>query len=219
MGKKVCGEASVDKDLDPEVIARRNKLFNEYVYPFRNMIYKLCIKYSFNPRNVEENYSDVLLNFYRGIETYAPSRPIRAWLHTCTKHHIWAIESKRLKREQIDDDYDVEVMEEVLLDDDEVSGNVMGLENYREHYNDDILSVLDEMKPCHRDVLLLQEAGYALKEIVEIEYKKGTLKTPNIETIKSRLRAARKYLKEHITRDGERISCETVNEDVYRDCE
>ena len=80
----------------------------------------------------------------------------------------------------------------------------MGLENYRELYSDDILAVLDSMKPIHKDALLLQEAGYSLKEIADIEYDKGTLKYRNIETVKSRLFLARQYLKKYLTRDGKR---------------
>ena len=82
----------------------------------------------------------------------------------------------------------------------------MGLENYRQFYNEDILEVLDSMKPIHRDAILLQEAGYPLREIADIEYKKGTLPSHNIETIKSRLLIARKILKNNLTRNGERIT-------------
>ena len=85
----------------------------------------------------------------------------------------------------------------------------MGIENYRELYNDDILAALDALKPCYSHALLLQEAGYALKEIAEIEYNRGTLKSKNIETVKSRLRIARTFLKNQLTRDGQRISHKT----------
>jgi DNA-directed RNA polymerase specialized sigma24 family protein len=90
------------------------------------------------------------------------------------------------------------------MGEDEPSANEMGIYNYQELYNDDMLSVLDAMKSIHREALLLQEAGYSLKEIAEIEYKKGTLKSHNIETIKSRLFLARQFLKKNLTRDGKR---------------
>ena len=81
----------------------------------------------------------------------------------------------------------------------------MGIENWRDMYNPDIVMVLDELKPRYRDALLLQEAGYSLKEIAEIEYRKGSLRSPNIDTIKSRLRLARQHLKDNIAKDGQRI--------------
>lgn len=214
------GEEYQDKELDPKVAARRNALFQQYVAPFYNMIYKLCIKYSHSSYTVEENYTEVLVNFFRRIETYDPNRPIRTWLHICTKRHVFALERKRQnKKMPIDDDGDIETLNYQLLhDDDGVSSNIMGVDNYRELYNDDILAIFDELKPIHRDALILQEAGYSLKEIAEIEFQKGTLKSKNIETIKSRLFFARQYLKKNLTRNGNRISCQTNDEGVYQDC-
>jgi len=131
-----------------------------------------------------------------------------------------ALERKRQAEiDKDNDDNDVEVFGDDVIDDDEISGNVMGVDNYRELYNDDILSILDEMKPIHRDALLLQEAGYSLREIADIEFKKGTLKSKNVETVKSRLFLARQYLKKHLTRDGKRIYGEANDEDFYGDCD
>lgn len=197
-------EAITDPELDPKVAELRNSLFEKYVTPYLNMVYKLCINYTYNPASVEENYTEVLVNFYRRIETYDPSRSIHTWLHIVTKRQIAEIERKRKRHDNKDFDQDIELFEDFVLNDEEVSGNAMGVDNYREFYNDDILSVLDEMKDIHRDAFLLQEAGYSLKEIADIEYKKGTLKSRNIETVKSRLFLARQFLKKHLTRDGKR---------------
>lgn len=215
MGKKVHPEEPVkDRECDPEVIARRTALFNQYVYPFKNMIFKLVVQYSSNPDNVKENYSDVMANFYRRIETYDPNRSIRTWLHICIKRQVWTCERQRQVHNNKDRDNDIEDYEEELLADDHVSGNALGVSNWRDLYNEDIVSVLEELKPRHRDALILQESGYSLKEIAEIEYRKGSLKTPNIETIKSRLRLARQHLKNNISRDGQRIPHQTNPEDV-----
>ena len=167
------------------------------------MVYKLCINYTYNSSNVEENYTEVLVNFYRRIETYDPERPITTWLHIVTKRQVAEIERRRKRQDNKDYDQDIESFAESLPEDD-CCGNVMGIENYSELYNDDILHALKNMKSIHRDALLLQEAGYSLKEIAEIEFEKGTLKSNNIETIKSRLYLARQYMKNHITRDGKR---------------
>lgn len=215
MGTKVrSAESIIDVERDPEVIARRTELFNKYVMPFNNMIYKLCIQYSNHADNVEENYSDVMVNFFRRIETYDPDRPIRAWLHTCVKHQVWACERKRQAHDNKDFDNDIEDYKDTILDDDHVSSNVLGEENWRSLYNKDIVALLDELKPCYRDALILQESGYSLKEIAEIEYAKGSLKTLNMETIKSRLRLARQHLKNNLTRDGKRIPRQTDSQDV-----
>jgi RNA polymerase sigma factor (sigma-70 family) len=216
MGTKIhCPTEPVScPESDPEVVARRTALFNKYIKPFINMIFKLVVQYSNSHDNVEENYSEVLVNFYRRIETYDPSRPIRAWIHVCVKHQVWACERQRQIHNNKDYDNDIEDYEEELLADDHISSNVLGIDNWRELYSSDIVEVLDELKPRHRDALILQEAGYSLKEIAEIEYAKGSLRTPNIETIKSRLRLARQHLKSNITRDGKRIPRQTDAEDV-----
>lgn len=215
MGKKVySAEGKIDIDLLPEVIERRTFLFNKYILPFSNMIFKLCKDYSWNHHNVEENYSEVMTNFYRRIDTYDTTRPIKAWIHTCVKHQVWACERQRQAHNNKSDDNDIDDFKDDLLCDDHVSMNVLGVENWRDYYNQDIVEVLDELKPRHRDALILQEAGYSLKEIAEIEYKKGSLKSPNIETIKSRLRLARQHLKNNITKDGKRISHQADIEDV-----
>lgn len=207
-------EALNDIECDPKVIERRTALFNKYIMPFLNMIYKLCKNYSNAPQNVDENYSDVLVNFYRRIETYDTSRPIHAWIHTCVKRQVWASEKRRAAHYNKDYDNDIEDYAEELIDDEHISSSVLGIDNWREYYSPDIVSVLDEMNHVHRDALILQEAGYSLKEIAEIEYKKGSLKQPNIETIKSRLRVARFYLKDNITRNGQRIPRKTDDSDV-----
>lgn len=215
MGKKVySAEGKIDIDLLPEVIERRTFLFNKYILPFSNMIFKLCKDYSWNHHNVEENYSEVMTNFYRRIDTYDTTLPIKAWIHTCVKHQVWACERQRQAHNNKSDDNDIDDFKDDLLCDDHVSMNVLGVENWRDYYNQDIVEVLDELKPRHRDALILQEAGYSLKEIAEIEYKKGSLKSPNIETIKSRLRLARQHLKNNITKDGKRISHQADIEDV-----
>lgn len=159
------------------------------------------MNYTYNPANVPENYNGVLINFYRRIETYDPNKSIRTWLHIVTKRQVAELERKRKVHDNKNDDYDIA---ELCQCSDKQSSNIMGVDNYREMYSDDILAVLDSMRPTHRDALLLQEAGYSIKEIVEIEHNKGTLKSRNTETIKSRLFLARQYMKKHLTRDGKR---------------
>lgn len=203
METPICEAVIPDPELDPQVASLRNRLFEKYVAPYYNMIYKLCMNYTYNPANVQENYNEVLINFFRRIETYDPNRSIHTWLHIVTKRQIAELERRRNRHNNKNDDRDVEDFDN-FAQRTGPSANVMGIDNYRELYNDDILAVLDSMKPIHKNALLLQEAGYSLKEIADIEYNKGTLKSRNIETVKSRLFLARQYLKKHLTRDGKR---------------
>lgn len=205
MGEAIQEAADrIDHELTPEVATRRNALFDKYIRPYFNMIYKLCIKYSDSSEDVEENYSIVLTTLFRGIETYDPCREIKTWIHIVTKRQVFEINRKRAKDDNRDRDHDIHIICDDLLDDDAPSANCMCLENYRELYNDDILAALDSMKPMYKEALLLQMAGYSLQEIADIEFEKGNLTSRNIDTVKSRLFLARQYIREKITRDGKR---------------
>ena len=190
--------------ISEEEITNRQYLFDKYVAPYFRMIYKLVIQYSFDIHNAKDNYNEVLTNMYRYIDTYDESKPIRTWLHIVTKRCVYDLENKRKRVSGKDNDDDIEVLFENTAYDDHESGNIMGLKNYRELYNDDILMALEQLKPSYRRAFLLQQAGYKLKEIVEIEYEHGSLKSKNIDTIKSRLFLARQHLQQLLTRDGER---------------
>lgn len=52
------------------------------------MIYKLCMRYTFNPSDIEDNYIEVLTNMYKYIETYNPERSVQTWLHIVTKRCV-----------------------------------------------------------------------------------------------------------------------------------
>lgn len=206
MGETIQGAAKrIDIEVDPEVAARRNALFDKYIAPYKNLIYWACIQYSDSSENVEENYTMALTNLFRGIETYDPTRPIQPWIHFITKRLVMNINKDRYDEKKfLDESRDPHACCDSFCDDNEPRWNTMSLDNYRELYNDEILAALDEMKPIYRDALLLQQAGYSLVEIADIEYRKGTLSSRNIDTVKSRLFLARQYMQKKITRDGKR---------------
>jgi RNA polymerase sigma factor (sigma-70 family) len=189
--------------LNSKSVANRHKLFKKYVEPNFNLIYKLCIKYTFCGSDVEDNFNEVLINFYKYIETYDTSKSIQTWLHIVTKRFINDM-NHRNSRFKRNDDIDISQITNFHIgegQDDELN---MQEGNYRELYNDDILNALEQLRPIYREALLLQQAGYKLNEIMEIAYKNGSLKTKNIETVKSRLFLAKQQMRELISRDGEK---------------
>lgn len=195
----------VDNELNPETQARRNALFDKYIAPSLNLVYWCSIRYSDEPCNVEENYTMALTNLFRGIETYDPTRPISTWIHFVTKRYIMNINKKRYEERQlIDGGGNVGFCLDDELTDDEPSWLEMTVENYESLYGDDVLAALKTMKPIYKDALLLQQAGYSLAEIADIEFEKGNLTSRNIDTVKSRLFLARQHMKKYITRDGNR---------------
>lgn len=184
-------------------IELRTELFNRYILPNRNLVYRLCIRYTFLQEDIADNYNEVLVNFFKYIATYDPRRCILNWIHIVTKRFVME-QNRRRGRLPVAESVDVFKLAPSLSDEDETHGNAMGMDNYREFYNDDILAALDQLKPIYREALLLQQAGYKLEEIVEISYRNGNMKSRSMDTMKSRIFLAKQQMRKLITPDGEK---------------
>jgi RNA polymerase sigma factor (sigma-70 family) len=190
------------KSLNEESAQRRTRLFNQYVFPHKSLIYSLCIRYSSSPGDIEDNYSEVLVNFFKYVETYDPSRSIQTWLHIVTKRFICEMNRRRRSFKR-SGEVDISRLAASFSDEADAACNVMDMENYHLHYGDDVLKALQKLKPIYREALLLQQAGYKLEEIMEISFRNGNLKAKNLETVKSRLFLAKQQMRKLITRNGE----------------
>ncbi|MCM1302028.1 MAG: sigma-70 family RNA polymerase sigma factor [Alistipes senegalensis] len=184
-------------------IELRTELFNRYILPNRNLVYRLCIRYTFLQENIADNYSEALVNFFRYITTYDPQRSLLNWIHIVTKRFVME-QNRRHGRLPVSENVDISKLASSLSDENETHGNAMGMDNYREFYNDDILAALDQLKPIYREALLLQQAGYKLEEIVEISYRNGNMKSRSMDTMKSRIFLAKQQMRKLITPDGEK---------------
>lgn len=195
--KRPLSEAEL-KDIE-----LRTELFNRYILPNRNLVYRLCIRYTFLQENIADNYSEALVNFFRYITTYDPQRSLLNWIHIVTKRFVME-QNRRHGRLPVSENVDISKLASSLSDEDETHSNAMGMDNYREFYNDDILAALDQLKPIYREALLLQQAGYKLEEIVEISYRNGNMKSRSMDTMKSRIFLAKQQMRKLITPDGEK---------------
>lgn len=183
--------------LSDDSVERRTELFEKLIRPNVNLVYRLAIRFTHNQQDVQENYTECLANLFRYIHTYDPEKSLANWIFICCKRLIYDMNLKR-SAWKTSDDLDTED----IVSPAQVSDHCMGIHNYREYYNDDILRALDGLKPIYREALLLQMAGYRLDEIMEITHRNGTLKNPNIETVKSRLFLAKQKMRKMIDRDG-----------------
>lgn len=189
---------------DGESAKRRTELLQKYVMPHKNLIYSICIKYTYNQEDVEDNYLEALVNFFKYMDSYNPARPVKTWIYAVTKRLVADLNNRNKSRMPSDDNIDISEISSSLPNEDEPSENCMGMDNYHKYYNDDILWALDRLKPIYKEALLLQQAGYKIEEIMEITYRNGTLQTKNVETVKSRLFLAKTQLRKLLTRDGEK---------------
>lgn len=197
-------ENSRCKKNDEQSVRERTLLFEKYIVPNQNLVYSLSLRYTHDPQEVEDNYNEALANLYRYIDTYDPARSLQTWIWIVTKRLIFDLNNKN-KHYKRTDDVDVEDIVDRFTDDEHVSSNCMGMDNYAAYYNDDVLRALDRLRPIYREALLLQQAGYKLEEIMNICYQNGSLKSRNIETVKSRLFLAKNQLRNFINRDGDWI--------------
>lgn len=190
-------------DEELKDIEHRTGLFNRYIVPNRNLVYRLCIRYSFRQEDIADNYSEALVNFFKYIGSYDPRRSILNWIHIVTKRFVME-QNRKQSRMQVSENVDVYSLAPKLSDEDETHGNGMDISNYREFYNDDILAALDALKPIYREALLLQLSGYKLEEIVAISYRNGNMRSRSMDTMKSRIFLAKQQMRKLITPDGER---------------
>lgn len=192
---------------DSNSIEKRTQLFYQYVYPYKNLIFHICIKHTASYEDVRDNYNEVLVNFYKYVDTYDTSKAIKTWIYAVTVRLVYDLETKRKRFQRTGDIGNIpieQIVSDELLDEDGLSANAMTLENYQALYSDEVLSALDHIRSMYREPFLLQVAGYSLDEITEILYQQGSIKNANIETTKSRIFLAKKRLRELLTRDGKR---------------
>ncbi|BBL00347.1 hypothetical protein A3BBH6_05830 [Alistipes onderdonkii subsp. vulgaris] len=185
-----------------ESIAERTALFNELILPNLNLVYSLSIRFSSHRQDIDENYNECLANLFRYVHTYDRRKSLANWIFICCKRLIFDLDRRREAFKTTDDLDPEHIVSHYAEDMEHVSGNCMGMKNYREFYNDDILRALGSLNPIYREALLLQQAGYKLEEIMEIALRRGTLSTRNIETVKSRLFLAKQKMRQLIDRDG-----------------
>ena len=185
-----------------ESIRQRTLLFEKLIYPNINLVYKLSIRFTNNPQDIAENYNECLANLFRYVHTYNPEKSLANWIFICCKRLIYDLNQKRAAYKTTDDVNPENIISHYSEDAAERSGNCMEIGNYRELYSDEVLRALDALNPIYREALLLQQAGYKLEEIMDITHRNGTLKTRNIETVKSRLFLAKQKMRQMIDRDG-----------------
>ena len=191
------------RDLDHESIKRRTELFIKNILPHKGMIFDICIQYTKQKQYIEDNYSDVLVTLFRYIESYNPRRSLKSWIYISVIRQIFE-SNERYDRVLYNSNVVIDTMPNNESSNN-VSCNCLGMDNYQDHYSDDILAALDKLPDIHKEVLLLQQAGYKVSEIVEITFQNGSLKSKSSETIKSRLFLAKRGMQKFITPKGSLI--------------
>lgn len=196
MNECVCdGNSRFNSDIKKE-------LFEKYVMPNYEFVRKLCERYTASRQDVDENFNDVLLNLYTYIETYDDSRDLKTWLHIVTKRHVFGINKKRQSHCN-----SFQELDSISENTDESNGNCnYEIGDCEGEFNDGISIALELMPQIHRKAFELQLSGYSLKEIAKILNESGELESNNINTVKTRVFNARKFLRNHLDCEGNFIT-------------
>lgn len=203
--KRPTKEEVYARDRDPEVIARRTALFKQYIEPNLDFIHSLCKHYSFDQQCVDERYNDVLLNFYRSIESYNVSMSLKTWIHIVTKRHVLRLEKQdRRVHEKIEMFHICDVEELCDFDVYDADREELDIDHIDKSYNDDILEALAKLKPEHRALVLLDQAGYNSDEMAVVMHKMYGLSLTSGHEMRSRLRKINQKLRKMITRNGDK---------------
>lgn len=182
---------------DPKL---NNALFEKYIIPNYDMVLSLTRKYTDHPGNVDENFSIVLTEFYKYIQSYKPERSLKTWIHICTKRCCQ--EQNKRRYEQGSKFSDNDPYSSTVAREHVVPTGAFQAHDMSNCLSDEIVTALRMIQPHKLSAFILQVQGYTIKEITDIEFMRGHLKRKNEENVKSRIFQARKELKELLNRDG-----------------
>lgn len=195
----------------PELTALRHKMYNEYIVPHQHMIYCWIKKHTHNYGEVDDYYAEMLRDFYLYIDTYDPKKNIIAWIIVALQRKMAYFERRTEKTSSVRttlSEYYVSTTEPAALNPAHLTD--MSFEDLKGKVGDEVLQVLNELDPTFRNAFLMKAAGYLPREIALIEQRAGNLPSGNVESIRTRIRLAQRYLQSNLTRDGKRRKNEST---------
>lgn len=164
--------------------------FEKLVKKYQDKVYTLCYRYSGNDEDAYDLAQEAFIKAYRSLGTFKGSSRFGTWLYRITTN-VCLDEIRRKKRRIQAQSLDQPVegadgeMTRIVLDD-TLSIDALYEQQEQAQY---IQSLLIQMKPEHRMVLLL-------KDIMEFSYEEiAQMLNISSGTIKSRLSRARELLR------------------------
>lgn len=179
-----------DIELVHQTLQGDEEGFEKLVYMYQDKVYTLCYRYSGNDEDAYDLAQEAFIKAYRSLNTFKGSSRFSTWLYRVTTN-VCLDEMRRRKRQIQAQSLDKPVagpdgeMTKIVLDESHTIDVIYEQKEQAEY----IQSLLNELKPEHRMVLLL-------KDIMEFSYDEIS-QVLNISsgTIKSRLSRARDLLR------------------------
>ena len=177
----------------------KDRLFSIYIEPNKEFVYSLAVHYTDRKQDIDANYNYTLSQLYRYIASYNPKMPLMTWLHIVTKRYCFHQNKERARDNRMLDGMQFRADGELPTGSGTYEINPFSL---LDNCSDDVYYALTKVPSENLSALLLQTQGYSIKEITEIEYKRGHLERQCEDLIKRRLACCRKELKEILKTRG-----------------
>lgn len=179
-----------DIELVKQTLKGDERGFEKLVTKYQDKIYTLCYRYSGNDEDAYDLTQEAFIKAYRSLGTFKGSSRFGTWLYRVTTN-VCLDEMRRRKRHLPAQSLDQPVlgadgeMKPIILDD-TIPIDELYEQKEQAQY---IQSLLNQLKPEHRMVLLL-------KDIMEFSYDEiAQMLNISSGTIKSRLSRARELLR------------------------
>jgi len=180
------------------------ELFNMYILPEKDFIWRICRKYARSLNQCQEYYNEALYIAFIGVHTYKTDYSIRIWLYVIIKRSINRWSTKEAQKPKHENFSDIENLSTSLL---VLNSNTYIGSDYNQfNYTDDLMTALEMIRPASKEAILLQQSGFTIKEISKKLFEKGLLKNQNLNTVRSVLFVGKHRLREILNRDGKLIS-------------
>ena len=180
------------------------ELFNMYILPEKDFIWRVCRKYARSLNQCQEYYNEALYISFIGVHTYKTDYSIRVWLYVIIRRSINKLSIREAQRPKHENFSDIENLSTSLLALD--CNTYIGSDYNQFNYTDDLITALEMIRPASKEAILLQQSGFTIKEISKKLFENGLLKNQNLNTVKFVLFAGKHRLREILNRDGKLIS-------------
>jgi RNA polymerase sigma-70 factor (ECF subfamily) len=179
-----------DIELVKQTLRGDKEGFEKLVYLYQDKVYSLCYRYSGNEEDAFDLAQEAFIKAYRSLSTFKGKSRFSTWLYRVTTN-VCLDELRRRRRDIQSQSLDQPVtgsdgeMNRIILDESQSIDTWYETKEQAEY----IQSLLNELKPDHRMVLLL-------KDIMELSYEEiSQVLNISTGTIKSRLSRARDLLR------------------------
>ncbi len=174
--------------FDPE---QNRALFEKYITPEKMRYISYRCHQLGGKSDREDLYQETLMRVYRSIHSYNPKYPLIPWLKQAVKFAACAYIEKYhklnlLRKFELRHEPKARERKEVALTP----------ENYREHFTDPVVSVLDKLSESTRRIFLLYLNGYSSPEISGMVPKKNFMgKSVTFDAFRACIRTTKKHIR------------------------